>query len=76
MDGLMDFSFSSLMAALVFSAAGLWLFREGKRRLNFRLIFIGMTLMVYSYFTRGPWADWGVGLALCGLAYACWTPVP
>lgn len=25
--------------------------------------------MAFSYFTQGPWLDWGVGFALCGLAY-------
>jgi hypothetical protein len=65
----MDFSFSSLMSAFIFGVIGFWLVKEGKRTANFAKLFIGLGLMVYPYFTSGPWADWGVGVALCLLAY-------
>lgn len=48
---------------------GIYVFREGKRRTEIRVIILGLALMVYSYFTKGPWADWGIGVVLTGLAY-------
>jgi hypothetical protein len=68
----MDFTPSSLLAGLLFGAIGIWVFREGKRRLNFVTPLIGIGLMSYTLFTSGPLADWGVGLLLCVLAYALW----
>ncbi len=67
-----DFSPSGLFAALIFGAAGLYVFRMGKKRVQYRLVFLGLALMIYPYFTKGPWMDWGVGFALCGLAYYIW----
>lgn len=68
-----DFSVSSLIAGLIFGIVGMWMYREGKRRTDNRLIVIAIVLMVYPYFTRGPLADWGVGTALCGYAYYIWN---
>lgn len=62
-------SLSGLFAGLIFGAIGLWLFREGKRQLNFSFYLIGLALMVYPYFTTGPLLDWGVGFLLCFIAY-------
>ena len=67
--GGIDLSLSSIMSGLIFGIIGIWLFRRGKRQANLRILCVGLTLMFYPYFTKGPWADWGVGLALCGLAY-------
>lgn len=65
----MDFSFSSLLASFTFGVIGIAVFREGKKRAEFDLIFIGIAMMVYPYFTNGPWMDWGIGLLLGALAY-------
>jgi hypothetical protein len=65
----MDFSPSGLFAGFVFGVIGIWLFRKGKKEAEFDFIFIGLALMVYPYFTKGPWGDWGIGAALCSLAY-------
>lgn len=70
--GSLDITFSGVASGLIFSAIGLWIFREGKKRAELNIIFIGMALMVYSYFTHGPLQDWGVGASLCGLAYYIW----
>ncbi len=48
------------------------MFRQGRQRLRYQLIFIGIALMIYPYLTHGPLADWGVGIALCALAYNIW----
>ena len=70
--GLFEFSVSGLIAGLIFGAIGLWMFRRGKQRSNYKIIGISIALMFYPYITRGPLADWGVGFALCGLAYYIW----
>ena len=64
-----EISGSSLLAGLVFGVIGMYVFRRGKLRQEFDVLFIGIALMVYPYFTKGPIADWGVGIALCALAY-------
>ena len=68
-----DISLSSLAASFVFGVIGFWLFKEGKRRTEVRLVIIGITMIGYSYFTGSPLADWGIGLGLCGLAYFYWV---
>lgn len=65
----MDLSISAIASSLLFSSIGFYVFRQGKKRANFKIIFTGIGLMTYSYFTQGPLLDWGVGLFLCGLAY-------
>lgn len=64
-----DFSFSSIMSGFIFGVIGFYLTKEGKKRLNYAWIFIGIGLMIYTVFVSGPLLDWGGGLALCGLAY-------
>ena len=34
---------------------------------NILLVFTGVGMMIYPYFTSGWLQDWGVGLGLCGL---------
>lgn len=70
---MVELSISSLMASFIFSVIGLWLFREGKRRTEARLMLIGIAMMLYTYVTSSPIADWGIGLALSGLAYMFWV---
>jgi hypothetical protein len=70
----LDFSVSSLVAMFVFSVIGLYVFREGKRKVNYTLLFLGIGLMIYPYFTKAAWQDWGVGIALCIWAYMVWPP--
>lgn len=70
--GGLQFSFSSLLAGLIFGIIGLWVFRQGKRNSNMKVLSVGLALMIYPYFTTGPWMDWGLGAALCGLAYYLW----
>jgi hypothetical protein len=69
---MFDFSISGLFAGLIFGCIGIWMFREGKRYTDLRIVMIGIALMVYPYFTHGPLMDWGVGAGLCGVAYYIW----
>jgi multisubunit Na+/H+ antiporter MnhE subunit len=67
-----SFSFSSLVAGLIFGSVGLWIFGHGRKNANNRNIVIGLVLMIYPYFVSGAWLTWGLGLALCGYAYHTW----
>jgi hypothetical protein len=69
MDSLIDLSPATLVAGLIFSTIGFFVLREGKKRPNFSWIWLGVALMLYPLFVTGVWVHWGVGLALCGLAY-------
>lgn len=63
------FTASQIIASLLFGIIGFYVFRFGKKTLNYPVIFCGVGLMAYPLFTSGPLQDWGVGLLLCGLAY-------
>ncbi len=65
----MNFSVSSLFAGLIFGIIGWYIFKHGRKTANNHFVFIGIVLMIYPYFTKGPLADWGIGAGLCGLAY-------
>jgi hypothetical protein len=67
----LDFSFSALMSGLLFGLVGFYIFRQGMKDINYSWIFIGIALMSYTILVSGPFADWGIGAGLCGLAYYC-----
>jgi hypothetical protein len=73
LDGGLDLGFhftaSQIIASLVFSVVGIYLFRLGKKTLNYPVIFVSLALMIYPAFTHNPLQDWGIGVVLCGLAY-------
>lgn len=60
---------SALLASVVFGLIGMGVFRRGKREGHFKLMLIGLALMLYTYFTGNPWADWLIGSGLTGVAY-------
>ncbi len=70
--GALNFTMSGILSGLIFGCVGMWMFREGKRRTDFKIVCISVVLMFYPYFTRGPIEDWGAGFLLCGLAYYLW----
>ncbi len=70
--GALNFTPSGILSGLIFGIVGMWMFREGKRRQDFKIICIAVALMFYPYFTRGPLEDWGAGVLLCALAYYYW----
>jgi hypothetical protein len=65
----MNFSFSALMASLIFGIFGIYLFRLGKKRSHGLLVAIAVALMGYPYFVENEWAIWGIGIALTVLGY-------
>lgn len=70
---MLNISISSIFAAILFGAVGLWMLREGKRKGDMRVVVIGLLLMTYGYVSPNPWFDWGIGAGLCYLAYHIWN---
>jgi hypothetical protein len=68
----LDISFSGFMAALLFGAVGLWVWRQAKVRASFQLYILAVALMVYPYFTPTPFWTWGVGIVLCLVVKLVW----
>jgi hypothetical protein len=61
-----------LLGGFIFSCIGLWMFRNGRRRVHSPTTYCGLALMMYPYFVSGWKANWGIGLMLCGIAYNFW----
>jgi hypothetical protein len=72
MDTIMNMSASALIAGLVFSVIGIWMFKRGRIKNNMTLVLISIVLMAYPMFTKNPWQDWGIGIALCAYAKYRW----
>ncbi len=64
-----SFSVSALVGSLIFSVIGLYVYRLGKKASNSPQVYVGVSLMIYSYFTPTALLTWGAGIALCGAAY-------
>jgi hypothetical protein len=64
-----DFSYSALMSSFIFGVIGLYLFRAGKKMTNYVWMAIAVALMVYPMLVHGWFLDWGIGIALCAVAY-------
>ncbi|HWU44178.1 MAG TPA: hypothetical protein VN132_12090 [Bdellovibrio sp.] len=67
--GSIEFDIHAILAGLIYGIIGMWLFRRGRRDANLRYVVVGLLLMIYPYFTRGPVYNWGVGALLCAYAY-------
>jgi hypothetical protein len=64
-----NFSFTNLIAGFIFSGIGLIAFVYGKKQGSFRPLFIGIVLMVYSYFLTSTFWIYAAGIGLCLLLY-------
>jgi hypothetical protein len=58
-----------ILPGFIFGVIGIWLIREARRRANFTFAFSGIALCFYPYFVSNPWLVWGIGLALCVVAW-------
>lgn len=65
----MDFDWNVIIASLVFSAVGYVYFSYGRRTTNIQLVMIGISLMVYGYFTPSLLACVLVGSGLSALPF-------
>lgn len=68
----LDISVSGIISGVLFGIIGMWMLPRARKKSDFRLVIISFALMLYPYVTRGPFQDWGAGIALCGLAYYLW----
>lgn len=69
---LMHFDISSLIAGFVFGVVGWWMFKQGRKKENKKVIGISVALMAYPYFIEGAIKNWGLGFLLCFIAYYFW----
>ena len=68
----LDISVSGIISGLLFGIIGMWMLGRARKKSDTRLVIISFALMFYPYVTRGPFQDWGAGIALCALAYYLW----
>ncbi len=61
-----------IFGCLLFSLLGFAAFRYGKVVGRPAIRWLGVALMVYSYFTGPTWLLYGVGIALCGAIWWYW----
>ncbi len=61
-----------LAAVLLFGIIGIVLFVLGRRRRKRMVRWVGLALMLYPYVVWGTVPVWGVGIALCAVAWWCW----
>ncbi len=73
LSSMLNFTPSGIISSLLFGVIGMYVFKQGRKRLSFKITFLGIAMMVYPYFTKGPWGDWGVGFALCAATYYYWN---
>jgi hypothetical protein len=65
----MNFSFSSLMASLIFGIFGMYLFKLGKKRGHKLIVIISVALMAYPYFVDSEFLIWAIGVVLTVVGY-------
>ena len=64
-----NFSPSNLFAGLIFGSIGFVAFIYGKKMVFFRLMIIGIALMVYPYFFSGTLVIYLIGIILTAVLY-------
>ena len=62
----------NLFGGLIFGSIGFFAFRYGKRQGNYRMLGIGIALMVYPYFIPNTLAVYLVGAALVAALFFFW----
>jgi hypothetical protein len=69
---LSGFSISNLVAGILFGIIGYWVYRQGRKQVKNRNVFLGIVLMGYPYFVDNPKLTWGIGFLVCGIIYYFW----
>ncbi len=58
-----------IAGAILFGLIGWAVYRRGRQSEQSRLVWMGLTLMLYPYAVSETWVLWAVGVALTALAY-------
>ena len=64
-----DFNLAKIAAGSIFSAIGFVAFVYGKKRVLWRPMIIGLTLILYPYFVSGILAIYLIGIVLTAALY-------
>lgn len=67
--GLGDFSFGTIIVAVLFGLVGIAAFRYGKKNGEPRPLFLGIGLMAYGYFVTNVWWSLAIGGVLTLLLF-------
>src|ERR1700682_2414658 len=59
-----DFSFATVLFAILFGLVGFAAFRYGKKNGEPRQLFLGIALMAYGYFVSNAWLSFPIGAPL------------
>ena len=63
------FTFSNIMAGIIFSGVGLVVFVYGKKMGRLKPLLVGIALMAYPYFFSGTLTTYLIGIALTAALY-------
>ena len=58
-----------IAGAILFGLIGWAVYRRGRQSEQSRLVWMGLTLMLYPYAVSETWMLWAVGVALTAVAY-------
>ena len=58
-----------IAGAILFGLIGWAVYRRGRQSEQSRLVWMGLTLMLYPYAVSETWVLWAVGVGLTALAY-------
>lgn len=65
---MFNLSLPVIIASVVFSLLGFFIFKAGKAKSNVSVSMMGIALMVYTYFTPNAIVSWLVGIVLFALS--------
>ena len=64
-----NFSFANIMAWLIFGILGMWAFNHGRKEKNYKILTIGVALMLYPYFVSSTVWLYILGIGISSLLY-------
>lgn len=64
-----NFSFATILVAILFGLVGFAAFRYGKKNGEPRHLFLGIALMAYGYFVTNVWVSLAVGAVMTLLLF-------
>jgi hypothetical protein len=64
-----NFSWPQLIGGFIFGIVGLYAFNYGRKEKNYKVLSIGLVLMVYPYFVSNTILVYAIGLGVSSLLY-------